>query len=198
MSIWVMERSDDAPGICLEDGEMIAKINARGINLNYVRSCLSGLSDQAELRFQLVAATGVVEQDVPPVDVLFWSWIPVFSLRAKGLLVSSGVPIQDFIGCRVGSQNSWSVHIPTRGEEVFDLSKSTFSMFIPLTPPLPFGTVEAVRLDGSHVHPVVSVFRSKIPRHEQVLADLFVTDEIVDAWQRRGLVGASFRKVCAS
>ena len=196
MSLWVMERSSDAPGVYFNRPDLVAKINSSGVDLGNVRSWFLRLSESADLDFSMVNAAGDVQMVASPVDVLFWSWVPILSLRAKELFISLGCSEDDFIACTVGRDEVCCAHLPRQGEDVFDFSKSSFSMLIPMTPPLPFGIMEAVMKSDRNDVPSPCIFRSKIPRHGQVLSELFVCNDVLNGWKDKGMSGAVFRQVC--
>lgn len=191
-----MERSNDAIGVYFNRPDLVAEINSKGVDLGNVRGWFLKLAESADLSFSTVNAAGSVQAVASPLDVLFWSWVPIFSLRAKKLFTSLGSSDDDFIACKVDRNEICYAHLPRQGEDVFDFSKSSFSMLIPLVPPLPFGLIEATIGIAKNDALFPCIFRSKIPGHEQVLSELFARDDVLSGWKDGGMSGAAFRQVC--
>jgi hypothetical protein len=195
MTLWVLERSKDALGVYFSRGELIPTINAEGISPMHVRQVFSEMLGQASARFSCVNSKGLVEM-CRPMDLMFWSWVPIFSQRAKALLVSLGVTQGEFVECEFSGETSKCyMHLPVSGCDFIDYERSIFSGSIPLDVPLPFGVVDVVQKRDFALQSAPGVFRAVVPGHTQLLSDLFATDLLAKLWQSAELTGGAFRRV---
>jgi hypothetical protein len=132
------------------------------------------------------------EHQVIP-DLLFWVSTPIFSERAASLAIEFGCDSEEFWPCRfdTNQEEKFFFHLPLRSFDIIDYEKSSFSMTIPSTPPLPM-FIQAITIKEV-VGFIAPCFRASIPGREQVLTELFVLDNFKSAWELRGFSGAAFR-----
>jgi hypothetical protein len=199
MTYWAMQTAEGTLGVFLPDRAVSNATHRDGINPDTVRKVLID-AGASEAKFQLVAKYGEIlvryQEDVR--DLLFWSWIPIFSGKGRDLAISHGGDAEDFWPCRFESnpKDLFHLHLPKRAYDVVDIPRSKFLMFIPNKPPIPFHIQHLALRD--EIIPVPPCFRYLVPGNEQMSGDLLVTDDFKKAWQAYGLSGADFRNVSQS
>jgi hypothetical protein len=192
-----IERQEGTLDVFLPSEDLTKSSHRNGISTTTVRESFEVALDGRPVLFQLATMDGVVATDDPrqPTDLVFWSWIPVFSARARQLLIELGVAATEFVPCLIESRpnESYFLHLPERAFDVVDVERSEFAMTIPLQPPLPHG-IRALVLRGDPTS-LPPCFRASVPGHAQVFGELLVSDALRDVWTHAGLSGAVFRQL---
>jgi hypothetical protein len=193
MIYWALEAADDAPGIYMPDTGLSDAIHKHGIAPARVRETLSARQVDS-IPLQLLGPDGnLAGQDCLTTDLLFWSWIPVFSERARTLCVKFGSAETDFWPCHFTSSPRNFLHLPSLAEDVVDTERSTFLMTIPSEPPLPFHITHLVLRQ----QPVAACFRAVL-NGRQVFSELLVNDQFKTEWEAQSMSGANFRHLTLS
>lgn len=194
-----IERQEGTFDVFLPREDLTKSSHRNGISSITVRESFDAALHGQRVLFQLATADGAVVKDDPkqPTDLLFWSWIPVFSTRAHQLLNHVGVASTEFVPCGFESRpnEGYFLHLPERAFDVVDVERSEFAMMIPLQPPLPHG-IRALVLRGDQAL-LPPCFRASVPGHAQVFGELLVSDALREAWTQAGLSGAVFRRLTA-
>lgn len=194
---WVIERKEGTLDVFLPHEDLTRESSRNGINPDTVRTTLLSAFDGGPVLFQLVTGDGAIDADhsARPTDLLFWSWVPIFSDRARKLILELGGDQSDFVPCVFASTGGevFFLHLPGRSLDVLDLATSQFTMMIPMQPPLPHGIKVLGMRNTQAVLP--PCFRMSVPGHSQVFSELIVSDALHAAWDAAGLSGAAFRKV---
>lgn len=195
MMLWIMEQATNAPGVFLNQQELIKTINAQGINPSHARSFIEHYNRTKVLSFSCINDAGDIINDAPT-DIIFWSWMPIFSEFGRSILISNDVDPNDFTRCRFcGIDRDYYIHLPLRSFDAIAYKKSEFTMLIPLEPPLPFGAKRLTLKDGIFESQIPNVFRASIPGHSQVLSDLLVREKIRSTWIKASATGGKFRQI---
>jgi hypothetical protein len=191
--------------ISKEEGTLIGYVpNAKlsmtlshcGINPAAIRNALS-VANVDKIDMQLgkpSAATVETEWQVIP-DLMFWSWITIFSGKAVSMATELGCDPDEFWPCQFQSnpEEKFFFHLPKRTFHIIDVEKSIFRQILPLDPPIPMFVERLVTKDvPEHLPPC---FRVDIPRTNQVFSELFVREDFKLAWNRRAFTGAKFRQL---
>lgn len=194
---WVMERQEGTLDVFLPSEAVTRQSSADGINPSTVRKALLDGFGNSGVVFQLVGRDGGITADplAQPTDILFWSWVPIFSDKACKLILELGGSQADFVRCEFASRpgDIFFLHLPIHSFDVVDLTTSQFTMMIPMQPPLPHG----IRALGMRNVPdkLPPCFRLAVRGHNQVFGDLVVSGVLRAAWNAALLTGAVFRKV---
>lgn len=193
---WAIAGQEGVPQVFLPDAMLADAAHRDGINPVAAHRAFCAAKAKPA-RFQLVEPDGVTialsRQAIP--DLLFWSWVPIMSDRARGLFVEMGCEVDEFWPCDFESNpgEDFFMHLPQRSIDAVDMVRSTFLATIPVSTPIPHHILSLVLIDGAALLP--SCFRAPMPGYDQVLGDLFVSEELKVAWERNGLTGAKFRKL---
>jgi hypothetical protein len=180
----------------MSDRALSDSLHHDGVNPVAVRGVLSA-ENVHEVSLQLVAddGTSAATERQQTSDLMFWSWVPIFSDRARSLLIRLGCVSDEFWPCRLESnaREFYFLHLPTETYDFVDVDKSEFSIVVPGDRPLPMfiRTLAVKRAPPAHR----PCFRAEVPGHPQVFGELFVTSETKVSWERDGLTGAEFRKL---
>jgi hypothetical protein len=80
---WVMERQEGTLGTFLPKEEATKQPSSDGINPATARKALLGMAECGQVVLELVGRDDeiTIDQSVRPTDLLFWSWVPIFSNR---------------------------------------------------------------------------------------------------------------------
>jgi hypothetical protein len=192
-----MERQEGTLDVFLPSEAITRQSSADGINPATVRKALlDGFGDSGVV-LQLVGRDGEITADplLQPTDLLFWSWVPIFSDKARKLILELGASQDDFVRCQFTSRpgDAFFLHLPTHSFDFVDLATSQFTMVIPMQPPLPHG-IRALSMRNVP-EKMPPCFRLAVPGHGQVFGDLVVSEALFAAWSAALLTGAVFRKV---
>ncbi len=154
------------------------------------------LSDPANdgYRLRLVEDGDFVQGDCVCEDALSWETTVALSSRAKALTVALGVDEGAFLACRIeGVEETYHLYLPVNGIDVINFGTTRFNMVIPADPPI-YHRVEQVSLkSGIAPDTLPPMFMNQMPGYQQLLTDIFVTDECKSAWEGAGFTGAVFR-----
>jgi len=167
-----------------------------GINPGAVRGAL-GVANVNTVDMQLgkpSAATVEKERQIVP-DIVFWSWIAIFSDRAASAAIKFGCEPDEFWQCHFQSNpgEKFFFHLPTKSFDVVDIEKSSFRQSLPIDPRIPmFIELLVTKQLPNYLPPC---FRADIPRTKQVFSELFVREDFKLAWDRKGFNGAKFRQL---
>ncbi len=188
MIYWALEAAEDAAGVYMPDTRLSDAIHEHGIAPARVREALSARQVES-IPFQLLGPDGnLAGPGISATDLLFWSWIPVFSDRARKLCLKFGSADTDFWPCHFTSSTPHFLHLPALAEDVVDRDRSTFLMAIPSEPPLPFHITRLVL----RRQPATACFRAVL-NDQQVFSELLVNDQFKLEWEAQLLSGANFR-----
>lgn len=194
---WVMERQEGTLGVFLPHEEATRQTGLDGINPATARRVLLGVNGGEPVVFQLVGRDGetTADQSIRPTDLLFWSWIPIFSDRARKLVLELGGSQADFVRCEFASvtRDQFFLHLPAQAFDIVDPATSQFTMTIPMQPPLPHG-IRALCLRNVPAA-LPPCLRMAVPGHNQVFSELLVSKALRVAWNALRLTGAVFRQV---
>lgn len=194
---WVMDRQEGTLDVFLPQEEMTRQSSSDGINPATVRKALLGVGGGEPVVFQLVGRDGEItdDQSMRPTDLLFWSWVPIFSDRAHKLILELGVSQADFVCCKFASASgdNFFLHLPLQAFDIVDATASQFTMMIPMQPPIPYG-IRALCMRGVP-DALPPCLRMSVPGHNQVFSELLVSDALRAAWNAERLSGAVFRQV---
>ena len=141
MTLWELQLNVEGNyGAFMPDGDLAKKAGACGISPIDVREAFRAVgADRVEL--QLVKSSGTeVETDRQTIsDYLVWSWVPIFSDRARLLAIEFGCEADEFWPCSFQTNPGEQAffHLPVRAFAVVDVEESTFLMTIPGDPPIP-------------------------------------------------------------
>lgn len=198
MKYWAIQSQEAAPEVFLPNEELLRSSHRDGINPVTVRRTFAEAVESSRI-MQIIAkdGLGVVTERQPLPDLLFWSWVPIFSDRARKLAVKLGCEEEEFWPCRFESNpgDIFFMHLPERSHDVVDVAQSKFLMMIPMpdTPPIPHHIQSLVLGASSGLLP--PCFRAPIPGQSQVFSELFVGDVFKQAWEQMGFTGALFRRL---
>jgi hypothetical protein len=198
MKFWEMSGQEGALVGFVPDEKLSMAMTHCGINPVAVRNALHlAKADPVDMQLgEHSAATVRKEKQVIP-DLVFWSWIAIFSDRATTTAIEFDCEPDEFWPCRFQSNpgEQFFFHLPTRCFDIVDIEKSAFRQILPLNPPIPmFIERLAVKQFPDHLPPC---FRAKIPRTKQVFSELLIRDDFKLAWEQRAFRGAKFRQLSA-
>lgn len=194
---WVIDRKEGTPDVFLPQEQLIQQLNRNGINPGTVRKTLLDAFNGDPVLFHLVTGDGAIAVDhlLQPTDLLFWSWVPIFSDRARELILGIGGDPADFIPCVFATRPDqvFFLHLPEVSFDIVDVAASQFTMMVPMQPPIPFG-IKVLSMRNVQVA-LPPCLRMAVPGHSQVFSDLLVSHSFHTAWVAAALTGAVFRQV---
>jgi hypothetical protein len=200
MTIWEIQGQDGTFGVYLADDAVSDAAHAGGLNPTVARDAFKA-GNLNVVRFFLVEPDSGKEIEAERQiisDFLIWSWVPIFSDRAKTLACELGCQIDEFWACSFQSNpgERFFLHLPKQSHDIVDVANSTFLMTIPGpagVPPLPhiIQILRTKQLPAS----LPACFRASIPGHQQVFSELFASDEFKIAWEGQKYTGADFRRL---
>lgn len=197
MNYFALDRAEGTHDVFLPDEELMTESHIKGIDPVHVRKILCEAARNKPIEFQLVGRDGIPLREPPqsPGDVVFWSWVPIFSGRSRELAVELGCAAEEFLQCWFSSNPGevYFAHLPSVSYDVVDVKRSVFLITIPGNPPIPHH-VKRLVMRSSHVH-LPPCFRASVPQHTQVFGELFVSDIFVRRWRSSGMKGADFRSI---
>lgn len=197
MKIWSLERDKGVPEVYFERFNLVREINRNGIDSIHLGKVFRREFESNIVPFQLVASDGktVLLEQVELPDLLFWSWVPIFSGRAKEMACSLGCDFGDWIECGFLSNldRKFFLHLPTENYDIMDLKQSVFRMFIPANPDVPHGIKSLVLKTPSQLLP--PCFRAAVPGNSQSFSEFLVRQDFHDLWMNLNFSGANFRQV---
>ncbi len=181
--------------VYLPQQELYGELNAKGISVATARDVFEAAFGLDGPVFTLISSKGSLlpENATSTDDLLVWNWIPIFSERARELLLSLGAMPGDFARCTVGAEPR-HLHLPRACLDVVDFERSTFGHFLPVCvdESLPF-RIEALALkDMASQEQMPGVFRP-VNRLGQEFSELVVTGSLRSKWTLERLSSARFR-----
>jgi len=197
LEYWSLESNYSAFDVYLPDKRLLSESHRDGVNPITVRKILWENTRQFP-EFQLIADDGdslLAERQILS-DLLFWSWVPIVSERARRLLVSMGCGEDSFIACKISTNpdEKFCLHLPQESYDVVDVERSRFLMTIPGDPPIPF-RILSLALKATPNQGLPACFRATIPGHNQVFGELIVNNDLKKVWEEQELEGAQFRRL---
>jgi len=192
---WAIKSTEGGLDVYLPSDEAKA---ADGISPDSVRRNFLNVFRDRPVFLQFANGDRIIEFDEKvsqPADMLTWNWVRIFSRRAHEMMVQIGVGTGDFVACVFDHQDvgEYFMYLPLKTCDVVDVDASSFSMFIPLKPPLPFGIKRLVFKGLKDSLP--NCFLALVPGHQQVFNDVIVSDLFCAEWASRGLTGARFQRL---
>lgn len=192
MKCYLLGCDDLALDLYLPDENLLVSSIRNGLDPKYVRGILAGAEGGRGARFEVLGRTSKKERKLP--DLMYWSWVPVFSSAAYEMLLEVGAANSDFLECGlVGVQDMAHLHLPDRVENIIDINGSIFSHSVPIDPPLPYSAVHIRPTAG--FESLLPIFRTLPPGSRQVTPDVYFRGDAVDRWVQKRLTGASFKQV---
>jgi hypothetical protein len=196
MKLWEMRREEGALIGYVPDEKLSVAITRCGIEPAAVRNALS-VANANTVDMQLAkpsAATVQTERQVIP-DVVFWSWIAIFSDRAVSTALEFGCEPDEFWPCRFQSnpEQKFFFHLPMKSFDIVDIEKSTFRQILPIDPPIPMFIEMLVTKELPKDLP--PCFRADLPRTNLVFSELFACEDFKLSWDHKGFSGAKFRRL---
>ncbi len=192
-----LDRKEGTLDVFLPDADVTLAAHSLGVNPSRVRFAFLDAYDSRPVEFQLVGRDGqpIVSPRQQVSDVLFWSWVPIFSERGRNLMVEMGCEVDEFVSCGFTSNpgEAYFAHLPRMLYDVVDTQRSTFLMTIPGDPPIPHHIQKLVM--SRPVTDMPHCFRAPVPGHSQVFGELLVSEEFESRWFSAGLTGGVFRPV---
>lgn len=198
MIFWEMSKQEGTLVGFIPDETLLRGLTGCGRNPGAVRDALDrARANPVDMQIGKPSAVTVEKerQEIP--DLVFWSWIPIFSDRAASAMIELGCETDEFWPCRFQSNpgEKYFFHLPARCFDIIDIDKSTFRHVLPLDPPIPmFIEHLATKQLPDHLPPC---FRVEIPRIGQVFSEVFVREDFKIAWERKSFSGAEFRRLSA-
>jgi hypothetical protein len=196
MTIWAMEGQEGALVAYVPDRKLSKAMAFCGVQPIAVREVFKtarvGIFD---LQLGMPSALKVESKSQSIPDIVFWSWIAIFSRRATLIAITLGCEQEEFWPCRFQSnpKEEFFFHLPIKAFDVVDIDKSMFRQILPVTPPIP------MFMDSLVTKPLPDnlppCFRAEIPRAKSVFSELLVRDEFKDAWDQQLLRGAVYRQL---
>lgn len=193
IDLFALEPSGEL-GLYLCREELIRELNAKGISVATARAVFEATFGPVGPSFTLIGKGELLpELSISSDDLLVWGWMPVFSGRARELLLGLGVGADDFVPCTVGPERR-HLHLPRECLDVVDFERSKFGFFVPMsaTENLPFRIESLVLKDIDSIDQMPSLFRPA-SRLGQDFSELVATAGFRAAWERAGLSSARFR-----
>jgi len=196
MTIWAMEGQEGAPVGYVPDEKLSKAMTICGMQPISVREALqTAVMGVLDMQIGTPSAAKVEKKRQSIPDVVFWSWIAIFSRRATLTAIALGCEQEEFWPCRFQSnpKEEFFFHLPLKVFDIVDVDKSTFKHILPVTPPIPmFMDALVTNPLPDHLPPC---FRAKIPGTRSVYSELLVRDEFRNAWDQNALRGAVFRQL---
>jgi len=200
-SLWAISPTFEL-AVVVEDPGIYRELNKGGINPSIFRSTLSkafgtdgpvlSLADRKKF---------ITDKSIAVPDFVLWNWVPVLTERARKLMLALGAPAEDFMPCCIDLEEgiTRSLHVPAMSVDCVDVRKSSFQMVleVPDFPELPVGLRQLGMMDGYSWPQELHVARVKVPKHDQVFAELVVDDVLRAEWRGAGLTGAKFTSLTA-
>ena len=129
-------------------------------------------------------------------DILLYYTMQIFSPRGKALAMRLGSVEEDFWPCRFDTNpdETFFLILPNRTFDIVDPSKSVFSRFVSIDPPIPsaIGTLAFNRPPQG----LPPLFHTRIPNTQAFFCGLLVRDDFKAAWEQAKFTGATFRRLC--
>ena len=196
MTLWDMSSEEGALVGYVPDEKLSMAMSLCGISPDAVRSALSVANvDIVDMQLaKPLAATVEKERQIVP-DIVFWSWIAIFSDRAASDAIKIGCELDEFWPCRFQSNpgEKFYFHLPKKRFDIVDVEKTSFRQILPLDPPIPmFIELLVTKQLPNYLPPC---FRADVPRTNQVFSELFVRDDFKLVWDQKGFNGAKFRQL---
>ena len=196
MTFWEMSGDEGALVGYMPDEKLSMAVTRCGINPLAVRNVLQVANvNEVDMQLGKPSAAAVEKERQFISDIVFWSWITIFSDRAVSTATELGCAPDEFWPCRFQSNpgEKFFFHLPERTFDIIDVDKSTFRQILPLDPPIPM-FVERVATKNLPEH-LPPCFRVDIPRTKQVFSELFVRENFKLAWAQKAFKGAKFRRL---
>jgi len=196
MKLWEINAQEGALIGYVPDKNLSMAITLCGINPGSVRDVLR-LAKTNVIDMQLgKPSAAIVEKDRQSIpDIVFWSWIAIFSERAVSTAIELGCERGEFWPCgfQTNPEDRFFFHLPTKTFNIVNVEKSNFSHILPLDPPVPTSIKHLVT--GCLPDDLPPCFRAEIPQTKQVFGELIVRDDFRRSWERKSLQGAMFRQL---
>jgi hypothetical protein len=190
---WDLKPKEGVLGVFLPNEKLERASHNSGADLGAVREAFSAVAEKMRC-FRLVTPEGKIVGKQPQqiTDIVYWSWLPIFSARGRKLALEVGSEEEDFLPVYFQSnpEEVHYLHVPQNSLDVVDVKRSKFLMVIPLDPPAPCFIEHLVF--RKHARRLPHCFRAVIPGHRLVFGEVFVSDDFKRAWQKRRLTGARF------
>jgi hypothetical protein len=193
MNYWAIEAAEDSPFSLMQDQALSDAVHRHGLSPTAARQAIHAAGCEPVLKLFEHGTEALAPPQAAVPDCTYSSWIPVFSTAARALCLAYGSVAEDFLSCSFTAHpdRKFFLHLPIDAPEVVDVSQTEFLMTIPANPPIPFHITKLVFAG----EPRAGCFRATIPGHQQVFAELIVSQAFKDAWVREGLTGAEFRSL---
>jgi hypothetical protein len=188
--IWAMERAEGTCGAHTSDPALLDAVTRYGISPISARSRLK--EGNLSLPNLTCGRSADGRPDLDCEDMIYFGWIPVFSVRALELLIDIGCRKNDFLQCICGTTEERWMHLPVESIDLIDYQRSEFTMIVSQSPFIPFRVVRLVEKEQQTVPPC---FRAALSGTDQVLSDVLVMDSMRLRWEDAGFTGAIFRRV---
>lgn len=132
-------------------------------------------------------------------DVIFMSWVSIFSHRARELVLNLGGSEGGFFPCNFESKECGGMfywYIPTPCD-VVDMEKSKFLIHLPDAKlgVIPHNIISMETIPGIAIDK--HCFRAKKAQPGIVFSELIVSDKFKELWEGSKFTGAKFRKLTA-
>ncbi len=192
MKFWALE-SDPSITVVIKSRITVEAIVRQGINSTAIREVLKTF-EPSEFSLSLYDAVNqsFLESYSDAVDIISWSWVPIFSARAVELIMTFGGMEDDFIKCNIQglSGQDFFLYLPKCSLNIVDFDKSAFLAWIPGEAPIPFRLEKLVTIGDPELLP--HLLRAKSVNNED-LVELLISNEFKLSWESSGLINAIFR-----
>jgi hypothetical protein len=194
MEFWQMSQEAGELGSVTADGELLKAASLCSNTPSALRKVFHSTNAQmVDMQVAKGGATTVEQgsQSIP--DFLVLVSTPIFSDRAASLAIDLGCTPEEFLPCRflTNPDERHFFHLPIKSYDVVDYENSSFLMTLPGNPPVPMFIQVMKAKQVSDVIP--PCFRASIPGSDQVLVELFASDDLKTVWDQKGFSGATFR-----
>jgi hypothetical protein len=196
MTLWEMSAEEESLVGYVPDEKLSMAMTLCGISPGAVRSALDAANvDAVDMQLGKPSAATVEKDRQIVSDIMFWSWIAIFSDRAASTAIKFGCGPGEFWPCRFQSNpgEKFFFHLPVETFDIVDIEKSTFRQILPIDPPIAMFIERLVTKQLPNYLP--PCFRANVPRTKQVFSELFVREDFKLAWDRKGFNGAKFRQL---
>jgi len=194
MKIWEMKHREGSLVGYVPNEKLLRAITLCASNPSSVR-CILDVAELNPVSMQLLkpleAAVEQGRQQIP--DVVFWSWMAIFSDRAAAAAIELGSRPNDFWPCQFQNnpEEKFFFCLPTKSVDLVDVDRSTFRHVMPLAVPMPifFERLATKPVTGE----LPPCFWADRPNTNLVFHEFLIRDDFKLAWERLGLTGAEFR-----
>ena len=198
MIYWDMSTNERGFHLYLLQEELLKLSSANGLHVATIKETLLN-ANPVKPSFSVIALKGqkLLNTDQKLSDLMIWGAVRVFSERAKNLAMEFGCIDSDFLAfvLTINSGEKYFMFLPDRSFPIVDFDKTEFLTCIPVENNFPIHIHMKKLVVSAGVEVLPACFCVKNFGYEQVLGEVFVTNNFKNEWEKNGFTGANFRRL---